>query len=310
MGTSEHERGDAALEKVWELLPSKLWEAVERLPAGERERIEEVRLRMGRPVSVTLPEGERFLPGTAADRETLEWVLERASRCSVHAVLEQLRNGFVSVQGGHRLGLCGTGVVDNGLLVNLRAVSSLSLRQAREVKGIAAPVLPALLEKNRLQNTLILAPPGRGKTTLLRDLIRTVSSGEGCPPLRVGLADERGEVAAVWDGRPMLDVGPRTDVMDSCPKDIGIMALLRGMNPQVLAVDEITRSADAEALLQAAGCGTALLATAHAGCVDDLKRRGAYRRLVQEGIFERFVMVEGTGQERNYRVMKRGDTGC
>lgn len=88
------------------------------------------------------------------------------------------------------------------------------------------------------------------------------------------------------------------------------MALLRGMNPQVLAVDEITRSADAEALLQAAGCGTALLATAHAGCVDDLKRRGVYRRLVQEGIFERFVMVEGTGQERNYRVMKRGDTGC
>lgn len=298
------------MEQVWELLPYSLQDAVERLSAAERAQIEEVRLRLGRPVSVTLPEGERFLPGTAADRETLDQVLERASRCSVHTVLEQLRNGFVSVQGGHRLALCGTGVVEKGVLVNLRSISSLSIRQAREVKGIAAEVLPGLLEEGRLQSTLILAPPGRGKTTLLRDLVRAVSAGEGCPPLRVGLADERGEVAAVWDGRPMLDVGPRTDVMDSCPKDVGIITLLRGMSPQVLAVDEITRTEDADALLQAAGCGAVLLATAHAGCVDDLKRRKTYRRLAEEGVFERFVVVEGTGRARSYRVMKRGDAGC
>lgn len=298
------------MKRVWELLPSGLWEAVESLSPAEREQIEEVRLRLGRPVSVTLAAEERFLPGTVTDRETLERVLERASRCSVHTVLEQLRNGFVSVQGGHRLGLCGTGVVEKGVLVNLRAVSSLSLRQAREVRGIAAGVLASLWEEGRLQNTLILAPPGRGKTTLLRDLVRAVSSGEGCPPLRVGLADERGELAGVWDGQPMLDVGPRTDVMDGCPKDVGIMTLLRGMSPQALAVDEITRREDADALLQAVGCGTALLATAHAGSVADLTRREVYRRLLEQQVFERFVLVEGAGRARSYRVVRREDAKC
>lgn len=296
------------MEKVWELLPRPLREQVERLPGPERERIEEVRLRLGRPMSVGLPEGERFLSGAKVDRAALALVLEKASQCSVHTVLEQIRNGFVAVQGGHRLGLCGTGVVENGALVNLRAVSSLSLRQAREVKGIATPLVPKLLEGGRLQNTLILAPPGQGKTTLLRDLIRAISCGEGCPSLRVGLADERGEVAAVWEGRPMLDVGPRTDIMDNCPKGIGLIALLRGMNPQVLAVDEITREEDADALAQAAGCGAALLATAHGSAITDLERRSAYQRLMGEGLFTRFILIHGAGDRREYTVVKKGES--
>lgn len=298
------------MNKVWELLPEALRKQVEKLPEKERESIEEVRLRQGKPMSVTLPEGERFLSGDAVDSETLQWVLERASRFSVHTVLEQMRNGFVTVQGGHRLGLCGTGVVENGRLVNLRAISSLSLRQAKEIKGIAAGVLPALLDNGRLQNTLVLAPPGQGKTTLLRDLIRAISGGEGCLPLRVGLADERGEIASVWEGSPMLDVGPRTDIMDSCPKSVGMLTLLRGMSPQVLAVDEITRAADAEALIQAVGCGVSLLATAHGGSIADLKRRQVYQQLTQERVFERFVLIQGAGRERQYTVIRRGEGAC
>lgn len=308
--TYTREGKDGRLEKVWELLPGALRERVERLPEGEKERIEEVRLRLGRPMSVGLPEGERFLEGTSVDGRALAWVLEQASQCSVHTVLEQIRNGYVSVRGGHRLGLCGTAVVEHGKIVNLRAISSVSLRQAREVKGVAKGVIPALFEGKRLQNTLILAPPGQGKTTLLRDLVRAVSGGEGCPPLRVGLADERGEVAAVWEGRPMLDVGPRTDVMDGCPKSVGMMTLLRGMNPQVLAVDEITREADTAALLQAVGCGASLLATVHAGSLSDLTRRKAYRELAREGVFERFILIRGAGKEREYTVTGRGESGC
>lgn len=187
------------MEKVWELLPGTFREQVESLPRTERECIEEVRLRLGRPVSVTLSAGERFLEGLTVAEETLAWILERASRCSVHTVLEQMKNGFVAIRGGHRLGLCGTGVVENGTLVNLRAISSMSLRQAREVKGVARELLPELFEEEQFQNTLILAPPGEGKTTLLRDLVRTISAGENCPARRIGLADERGEVAAVWE---------------------------------------------------------------------------------------------------------------
>lgn len=293
------------MEQVWELLPQALRERINALPRRTLDRIEEVRLRRGRPVSVSLPEGERFLENTAAREETLAWVLERASRCSVHTVLEQMRNGFIPLRGGHRLGLCGTGVVEGGTLVNLRSISSLSLRQAREIKGLAAAVLPELLEQGQLQSTLILSPPGRGKTTLLRDLIRGVSGGEGCVPLRVGLADERGEVAAVWEGEPALDVGPRTDVMDSCPKSVGLMTLLRGMSPQVLAVDEITQKEDGEALMRAVGCGVTLLATVHAGSVADLARHGACSELVREGAFARYVLIDTAGTQRRYTVLKK-----
>lgn len=298
------------MERVWELLPEMLRGRIEALSQETQGSIEEIRLRLGRPLSVTLPNGEFPLDGRTVDGETLSLVLERASRCSVHTVLEQIRNGYVTVQGGHRLGLCGTGVVENGSLVNLRAISSISLRQAREVKGIGEEVLPALFEGKRLQNTLILAPPGQGKTTLLRDLIRAVSYGEGCVPLRVGLADERGEVAAMWEGRPMLDVGVRTDVMDGCPKSVGMMTLLRGMNPQVLAVDEITQEEDGEALLQAVGCGVSLLATVHGGTVADLQRRKVFRQLVQEGVFERFILIRGVGKAREYRVVKGEEQIC
>lgn len=293
------------LDGVWTLLPEPLRRMVEALPQGTREQIEEVRLRLGRPMSVTLPGGERFLSGPEVDGEMLMRVLERVSQCSVHTVLEQIKHGFVSVKGGHRLGLCGTGVVERGALVNLRSISSLSLRQAREVKGISKAVLPQLFVEKKLQNTLILSVPGGGKTTLLRDLIRAISSGDGCPPLRVGLADERGEVAAVWEGRPMLDVGARTDVMDSCPKSVGMTALVRSMNPQVLAVDEVTQEEDVQALLQAVGCGVALLATAHAQSLDDLRRRSAYQKLECEQVFDRFVLIDGEGKDRSYRVEAR-----
>lgn len=292
------------MEDVWELLPEALRRQVEALPAGDKERIEEIRLRPGQPFSIVFPEGERLFPDEKVRPEALAWVLERASQHSIHTVLDQVRNGFVTVQGGHRLGLCGTGVVERGELTNLRTVSSLALRQAREVKGLAKSVAPQLFQEGRLANTLILAAPGKGKTTLLRDLVRVISAGEGCPALRVGLADERGEVAAMWEGVPMLDVGPRTDVIDRCPKSIGMITLLRGMSPQVLAVDEITREEDTQALLQAVGCGVSLLATAHGARPEDLGRRAVYRALAAEGAFEKIVLIDGTGNKRRYEVVR------
>lgn len=308
---STKERVEAnAVKRVWELLPENLRRQVDGLPEQEREQIEEIRLRQGRPMSVSLPTGERFLAGDAVNAEILGRVLERASRFSVHTVLEQIQNGFVAVRGGHRLGMCGTGVVEKGRLINLRAMSSLSLRQAREVKGVAGELALALFDRGRLQNTLILSPPGQGKTTLLRDLIRVISGGEGCVPLRVGLADERGEIASVWEGRPMLDVGPRTDIMDSCPKGVGMLTLLRGMSPQVLAMDEITQEEDAEALIQAVGCGVSLLATAHGGSIADLERRGVYQRLTREEVFTRFILIRGSGKERRYQIVRQGEREC
>ena len=242
--------------------------------------------------------------GVIVTGEDLELAIEIASQASAYTVLDQVRHGFVTIRGGHRMGICGTGVVKNGEIANLRQVSSLALRVARELPGAAVPLLDDLQEDGVLQSTLILSPPGRGKTTLLRDLIRCISDGEGIPAQRVSVADERGELAAMYGGIPQMKIGARTDVVDGCPKAVAMLMLLRGMNPQVLAVDEITASEDAAAMETAAGCGVTLLATAHAGGVDDLYRRPLYRRLMEENIFCRVVSIDIVEGRRQYRVSR------
>lgn len=292
----------ARLDQAAQLLPSQLRQQVLALPERKRAKIEELRLRVGRPLFIVDPMGEEPLTDAPVTVDILNTVLELASSSSVHTVLEQIKKGFVAVRGGHRLGLCGTGVVEQDKLVNLRNLSSLSLRIAREFKGVAVPVLPKLWGAAGLENTLILSPPGGGKTTLLRDLIRVLSAGEGCPPRRVGVADERGELAAVAEGTPTMDLGPRSDVMDGCPKAIGLTALLRSMNPQVLAVDEITAPDDVETVLQAVGCGVTLLATAHGGALADLSRRPVYRELMAQRVFGRLILIQNSVEGRRYTV--------
>lgn len=293
---------DRALEAAAAVLPAELAGALEGLGREEAESAEELRLRRGFPMAAVLPSGERSLGGAPVTEGHLRQVLENASQASVHTVLEQTKRGFVTLRGGHRIGLCGTVSRRDGETTALRYLSSLSIRVARAVTGQAAQVLPELLEGEAFQSTLILGPPGAGKTTLLRDLIRALSDGDGAPPRRVGVADERGEIAALWQGEAQLYVGRRTDVLDGCPKAEGLAILLRGMNPQVLAADEITDPADVAAMAGAAGCGAALLATAHGGGVEDLRRRPVYRSLLEEGVFRRAVLLGRAGGRRTLRV--------
>lgn len=283
-------------------LPPRLRREALSLPEGERARAEELRLRAGWPMTVLLEGRERPLGGPPVECGELERLVEIASGASLHAVLDQIRRGYLTVEGGHRIGLCGTAVLREGEIHALRAISSADLRIARQVRGAAAPVLDRLCPGGCLSDTLILAPPGLGKTTLLRDLIRSVSEGEGCAPLRVALADERGEVAAMYNGVPQLEVGRRTDVAEGCPKAQGLMLLLRAMNPQVLAVDEITAPEDVRALTAAAGCGVTLLATAHGEGRAGLERRPLYRPLLEEGLFRFLVRVRREGERRIYAI--------
>lgn len=286
-----------------DLLPFGLRQLALSMPQAERTVAEELRLRAGQPLSVTLPEGEAVLPGcpviTPSDLRT---ALEIATQASAHAALEHVRHGFVTVRGGHRVGLCGTAVVKDGAIHNLRELSSLNIRIARQVTGAGDKILCRLRKNGALPSVLILAPPGAGKTTLLRDMIRGLSAGVGGQPVRVGVADERGELGAMYDGVPQLDLGPHTDVMDGCAKADGLMMLLRGMNSQVLAMDEVTAPGDIDALESAAGCGVALLATAHGQDLEDLERRPLYTRLLERCIFQKVLLIERQGGTRRYRL--------
>ena len=284
------------------ILPSRLKRLALALPPQQKALAEEFRLRAGQPMTVLLPEGEVPLEGWV-EPEELETLCDLATEFSRYAAAETLREGFLPVRGGFRVGLCGTAVMKSGVNTDIKSISSAAVRIAREHKGIAETVAPQLFRDGRFLDTLILSPPGGGKTTLLRDLIRCLSEGAGeLPPQRISLIDERGEVAVMYRGEPQMDVGPHTDVLDACPKALGIPMVLRAMAPQIIAVDEITLQADLNAVCMASGCGVGLLATIHAADPAELEQRPLYRQLLAERVFRLAVCIRRTDRGRRYEV--------
>lgn len=264
--------------------------------------LEEIRLRAGKPLqieagfsSLVTPDGGLTNRPEAAygiKEDEILRTLQLMGENSLYTLEEELKEGFLTLPGGHRVGLAGECLAAEGRLVRIKRVTSLNIRIAREMIGSAGLLLPYLTANGRPLRTLIISPPQAGKTTLLRDIIRSFSNGEGVPaPVKIGLVDERNEVSGSYQGIPQLDVGLRTDVLSGCPKREGILLLLRSMGPQVIATDEIGRPGDVECIEEILNAGVGFIATAHAWNTDDLSARPGLRRIWRRGLVERVILL-------------------
>lgn len=230
---------------------------------------------------------------TAAD---VEETLECAARYSLYAFEEELRQGFITVAGGCRIGVAGRVVMERGSVRAMKPVTFLNVRFSHQIYGCADRLLPYLYEQKggELYHTLLISPPRCGKTTLLRDIVRQVSDGnEMGAGKNVGVVDERSEIGACFQGIPQNDVGMRTDVLDCCPKAAGMMMLIRSMAPSVVAVDEIGGEADLDALRYVLNCGCRVLATVHGTSMEDIRKKPGLWRLLEEKVFGRYVVLNG-----------------
>lgn len=279
------------------------------------ERLQEMRIRMLEPF-IVIYDGDEFFVSekgeclkqpvnsyhiTAADiKETIEYI----SNFSLYAYEDEIRQGFITVQGGHRIGLAGKVVLENDRVKSVKHISFINIRMSHERKGCGECILPYIFEGDRVCHTLIISPPGCGKTTLLRDIVRLISDGnENRQGLSVGVVDERSEIGACYRGVPQNDIGMRTDVLDCCPKAEGMLMLIRSMSPAVIAVDEIGKREDIDALAYVMNCGCQILATVHGSSIDDIRNKPVLRKLVEERLFKRFVILSGGRKPGNVEVI-------
>ena len=278
-----------AWETARSLLPGLFSAAMTRYPGAE-----EIRLRLGRPPGVIIAGKELTLCEERVTQELLLRILERATGASLHAAAPALRGGYISYR-GLRIGICGEAVFSGDKLSGLRSFSSLAIRIAHAGLEECGPLLDSLVQP-QLKSVLIAAPPGVGKTSFLRELIRRAAS----LPCRVAVIDERNELSASVSGQAQFELGQGSDVMVGVPKARAAMMLLRSMNPQVVAMDEVTEEEDLRAVEQVAGCGVHVFATTHGKSAADMKKRSLYRELLERGVFEELVTIRCRGEHRVY----------
>lgn len=270
--------------EIIKYFPEKIKNEINKL---DIENFEEIRLRVLKPIIIKQHDKEKILNlnGQAyiLPKEELNKIFEMICNNSVYAFQEELANGFITIPGGHRIGITGKPLYKEGKIYSMKDISGLNIRIAREMVGCANNLIEEILDKN----ILIVALPGIGKTTLLRDIIRQISNfGKN-----VGIVDERSEIAASYKGIPQNDIGIRSDVIDGVYKVDGIRMLVRSMKPDYIATDEIGNDDDIEAIKYAINAGVKIIATAHGGSIEDLKRRKKLYKLIEDKIFEKIIFM-------------------
>lgn len=290
--------------QIYPMLSPNIVEVIRRIQINKLTNLTEIRLRINRPLLLVLGSQDYMInyDGNLTRESTNTYIctiddihrtFQLISRNSIYALEQELKMGFLTVMGGHRIGLAGQAIVTNGQLKAIKNISSMNVRIAREVKGCGEAIFPFLCQGDRrVFSTLIISPPRCGKTTILRDLIRKLSTASNeFRGVQVGVVDERSEIAACKDGIPTVDLGDRVDVLDGCPKSEGMLMLIRSMAPHVIATDELGREDDAFAVREALNAGISVLATVLGQNVAEVLARPYIGSLITAKLFERYVIL-------------------
>jgi len=282
------------------------------------EKVQEIRLRIGKPLILVYDNEERLLPTGVSTRylitkEEIRETLEYISHYSLYAYEHEMRQGFITIEGGHRVGVMGKAILEGNKVKNLQYISSVNIRMSHEILGCADKVMPYITKNRQVCHTLVISPPCCGKTTLIRDLIRQISDGnryvKGCT---VGVVDERSEIGGCYLGVAQNQLGMRTDVLDCCPKAEGMIMLIRSMAPQVIAVDEIGSPEDVHAIEYAMQCGCKMIASVHGLSMAEAADKPVLGRLIRERRFERYIILGNEKRPGEVREVydERGSLLC
>lgn len=281
------------LDKILIKLPLELGEQIKSMPSHIKKNLEEIRIRNGNHI-ILFSSGKEyeleFKNGQKVDNYIINNIFNALLNYSAYAYQEELTNGYITIEGGHRVGICGRTVLENGKVKTIKDISSINIRRSREIIGVSDPCMGYLMKgKHQIYNTIIVSPPKCGKTTLLRDMIRNIS-GMG---FQIGVCDERSEISGMYNGQPSYNLGSRTDILDGCPKEKGMIMLIRSMSPDLIATDEIGKKEDSHAIEAAVCAGISLLTTIHGNSYEDVINSGI-GDMVEKGVFERLIFLSNS----------------
>lgn len=294
-------------DSVIENLCEELNIVLNRIPSNYKDRVEEIRLRNNRPLTIFCGSKDYFVsikgdvnshPSKAmiVNEDHIKNTFQLISNYSIYAYAEEIKNGYITIRGGHRVGIGGKVVYNSNGIEKIQNISSLNIRIGRQILGVSDSIITYLVNSPKtFYNTLIISPPQCGKTTLLRDIVRNLSNGFyplNLQGFKVSVIDERSEIAGMYNGIAQNDVGVRTDILDGCLKSDGIMMAIRSLSPDIIAVDEIGGKRDVEAIHEALRAGIKLIATIHGSSLEEVRNKSSMKELFEEKIFDRFIILD------------------
>lgn len=259
----------------------------------DNDKLQEIRMRMDKPLIIEIGNDE-FIYDYVVKKEDMKIVIQRISNYSIYAFEEEIKKGYITIRGGHRIGICGRCIIEKNEIKTIKNIGSINIRICHEVSGCSNKIMKFIVSKGEILNSIIISPPKCGKTTLIRDITKNVSNGFNNLSLsgkKVCVIDERSEIAGCYNGVPQLDVGVRTDILDSCPKSDGIIMAIRSMSPDLVVCDEIGTYKEMDSIVTALNSGISLIVTIHGYGVEDLYKRPVFKEIIDNNVFKRCIVL-------------------